>query len=107
MGDKENPLYVLDGKKLGAHTLHLGEVKKVAFAGVFMFRFRWFKDWYFAEGWKEGGPKLRGEKPLNGARKQANTQKIVDEVTDFVSKTEYREPEIEDVCKKLRLKILE
>jgi hypothetical protein len=28
---------VLDGKKLGEHTVRLGEVKKGAFAGVFMF----------------------------------------------------------------------
>jgi hypothetical protein len=106
MKGKGNPLYVLDGKKLGEHTLRLGEVKKGAFAGVFMFSFRWFKDWYFAEGWKEGGPKLQGEKPLNEARKRANIQKIVDAVTDFVSKTGYIEPEIEEVCKKLGMKIL-
>jgi len=195
MKGKDNPLYVLDGKKLGEHTLRLGEVKKGAFAGVFMFSlfiegndivsglyytgskwirpwmeidynpvaeieglgeelfqilselippgghlsvsylnhkvtaralstgvppaatplgyllwrsgFRWFKDWYFAEGWKEGGPKLQGEKSLNEARKRVNTQKIIDEVTDFVSKTGYIESEIEEVCKKLGLKILE
>ena len=37
MKDKDNPLYVLDGKKLGEHILRLGKVKKGAFAGVFIF----------------------------------------------------------------------
>jgi len=39
MKGKDNPLYVLDGKKLGEHTLHLGKVKKGAFAGVFIFSY--------------------------------------------------------------------
>jgi hypothetical protein len=67
---------------------------------------RWFKDWYFAEGWKEGGIKLQGEKPLNEARKRVNTQKIVDELTEFLGKSGYLEPEIEKVCKELAVKIL-
>lgn len=195
MEEKENPLSLLEGKKLGEHTLHLGEVKKGGFAGVFMFSlfieennivsglyytgskwikpwmeidytpiaeieglaeelfqilsalippgghlsvsyldhkvtaralfagvppaatplgyllwrsgFRWFKDWYFAEGWKEGGVKLQGEKPLNEARRRVNTQKIVKEVTDFLGKPGYVEPEIEEACKKLASKILD
>ncbi len=197
MEQKDNPLYRLDGRKLGDYTLQLKDVKKGAFAGVFSFSLlanghtvvsglyylgstyirpwleieylpisddeldprgealfqllaelippgghisvayldhkitarallsgvppaatpigfllwksgcRWFKDWYFAEGWKEGGIKLQGEKPLNEARKRANTQKIVDEVTTFLTKTGYLEPEIEEVCKRLALKILE
>ena len=31
---------------------------------------RWFKDWYFAEGFMEGGIKLQGEKPLNASEKR-------------------------------------
>lgn len=27
--------------------------------------FTWFKDWYYPEGWLEGGPKLEGQLPLN------------------------------------------
>ena len=193
---KENPLYTLDGRKLGKYTLHVAKVQKGAFAGVFSFSLRidehsivsglyytgskwirpwmeidyspvtgtelnsvgealfqllselippgghlsvsytdhrmtarallagvppaatplgfllwrsgcrWFKDWYFAEGWKEGGIKLQGEKPLNEARKRVNTQKIVDELTEFLGKSGYLEPEIEKVCKELAVKIL-
>jgi len=35
--------------------------------GFLMFKtgFTWFKDWYFAEGFMEGNPKLQGEKYLN------------------------------------------
>jgi len=35
--------------------------------GFLMFKtgFTWFKDWYFAEGFMEGNPKLQGEKHFN------------------------------------------
>jgi hypothetical protein len=68
---------------------------------------RWYKDWYFAEGWKEGGIKLQGEKPLTDARAQANTARIVAELTAFVKKGGYVEPEIEQICKELATRILE
>jgi hypothetical protein len=68
---------------------------------------RWYKDWYFAEGWKEGGIKLQGEKPLTDARAQANTAKIVAELTAFVKKGGYVEPEVEQICKELATRILE
>ena len=67
---------------------------------------RWFKDWYFAEGWKEGGIKLQGEKPLDEDRKRENTQKIVAELTAFLNRAGYVEPEIEEVCQALARKIL-
>jgi hypothetical protein len=68
---------------------------------------RWYKDWYFAEGWKEGGIKLQGEKPLTEERARENTAKIVAELTEFLKKSGYVEPEIEEVCKTLATKILE
>ena len=67
---------------------------------------RWFKDWYFAEGWKEGGIKLQGEKPLNEERERENTAKIVTELAEFFDKAGYVEPEIEGVCKALARKVL-
>ena len=191
----ERPLYTLDGKRLGDHTVRLGTVTRGAFAGVFSFSlringftivsglyyagskwikpwlevdytpvaalegleeelfhilaelippgghlsvfygvhkvtarallagvppaatplgfllwqsgFRWFKDWYFAEGWKEGGMKLQGEKPLNEARDRTNTEKVIVAVKEFLAHTRYLEPEIEAVCKQLALKVLE
>jgi hypothetical protein len=67
---------------------------------------RWYKDWYFAEGWKEGGIKLQGEKPLTDTRAQENTAKIVTELTAFLKKGGYVEPEIEQICKELARKIV-
>jgi hypothetical protein len=68
---------------------------------------RWYKDWYFAEGWKEGGIKLQGEKPLTEQRARENTKRIVAELTAFVKRGGYVEPEIEQVCKELARKIID
>jgi hypothetical protein len=68
---------------------------------------RWYKDWYFAEGWKEGGIKLQGEKPLTDARAQENTLRIVAELTAFLKTGGYVEPEVEQICKELATRILE
>jgi hypothetical protein len=196
-GENANPLYALQGRRVGARTLQVTEVQPGAFAGVFSFRLqvleqtivsglfyeggryikpwleieyspisgderdpdgetlfqllaelippgghisvayldheitaralisgvsaaatpigyllwrcgcRWYKDWYFAEGWKEGGIKLQGEKPLTEERARENTAKIVAELTEFLKKGGYVEPEIEGVCKALATKILE
>ncbi len=67
---------------------------------------RWYKDWYFAEGWKEGGIKLQGEKPLTEERAQENTARIIAELTEFLTKGGYVEPEVEQVCKELARKIV-
>jgi hypothetical protein len=68
---------------------------------------RWYKDWYFAEGWKEGGIKLQGEMPLTDARAQENMLRIVAELIAFLQTGGYVEPEIELVCKELAKQILE
>lgn len=194
---RDNPLYTVEGRKVGEYTVHVKDVRKGAFAGVFSFSLladghtvvsglyylgstwirpwleldyapitgnemdgtgeslfqllselippgghisvayldhkitaralllgvppaatpigyllwrcgcRWFKDWYFAEGWKEGGIKLQGEKPLDETRKRENTQKILAELHAFLNKEGYVEPEIEKVCKELARKVVE
>jgi hypothetical protein len=196
-GETANPLYALQGRQVGAHTLQVTAVQPGAFAGVFSFSLqvqermvvsglfyegsryikpwleleysptsgderdpegdalfqllaelippgghisvaylehkitaralisgvpapatpigyllwrcgcRWYKDWYFAEGWKEGGIKLQGEKPLTEERARKNTARIVAELTEFLKQGGYIEPEIEGVCKALASKILE
>lgn len=68
---------------------------------------RWYKDWYFAEGWKEGGLKLQGAKPLTAERARENTARIVAELAEFVETGGYVEPEIEQICKDLAKRILE
>jgi len=68
---------------------------------------RWYKDWYFAEGGKEGGLKLQGAKPLTAERAQENTAKIVVELLEFLQTGGYVEPEVEQECKELATRILE
>jgi hypothetical protein len=198
MGEEgnDNPIHTVEGRKVGEYTVHVKDVKKGAFAGVFSFSLladshetvsglyylgskyikpwleldysplsgdetdatgevlfqllselippgghisvayldhkitarallsgvppaatpigyllwrcgcRWFKDWYFAEGWKEGGIKLQGEKPLDETRKRENTERIIAELHAFLNKEGYVEPEIEEVCKALARKVV-
>ena len=48
--------------------------------------FTWFKDWYFPEGFMEGGQKLQGEKPLTGEMKMRHLERVLDEINDFIEK---------------------
>jgi hypothetical protein len=59
--------------------------------------FTWFKDWYFPEGFMEGGQKLQGEKPLNDEARQRHAASIRGQLTSFLEKTADaadREPQI-------------
>ncbi len=56
--------------------------------------FTWFKDWYFPEGFNEGGYKLQGEKPLNEKRRKAHMESIRKNVKDFTSGEEALPPSI-------------
>ncbi len=47
---------------------------------------RWFKDWYFAEGFMEGGVKLQGEKPLNAGEKRKLEAEARRELRDFIAR---------------------
>lgn len=49
--------------------------------------FTWFKDWYFPEGFMEGGQKLQGEKPLNEEARQRHAASIRGELGTFLEKT--------------------
>ena len=53
---------------------------------LFALGFTWFKDWYFPEGWMEGGAKLQGEKPLDGEAKNRHIRNIHDEIPLFLGK---------------------
>jgi hypothetical protein len=48
--------------------------------------FTWFKDWYFPEGYLEGGRKLQGEKPLDEKNKSVQLRRIKKEVKDSLEK---------------------
>ncbi len=73
--DKETASMLIKGApavatRLGYKLYHLG--------------FTWFKDWYFPEGGKEGGEKLEGEKPLDGAAKNRHMKNIKKELSAFL-----------------------
>jgi hypothetical protein len=46
--------------------------------------FTWFKNWYFAEGFMEGSPKIQGEKPLDENHRMRLLREICGEVEDFL-----------------------
>lgn len=46
---------------------------------------RWFKDWYFTEGWMEGDQKLQGNLPLNDDVKQEREKEWHDVLNAFIS----------------------
>jgi hypothetical protein len=50
--------------------------------------FTWFKDWYFPEGFMEGGQKLQGEKTSNMESKNRQLMQILKEIKVFLEKTE-------------------
>jgi hypothetical protein len=53
---------------------------------LFKHDFTWFKDWYFPEGFMEGGQKLQGEKPLNSEVRNRQLMNIRNEVNAFLEK---------------------
>jgi hypothetical protein len=52
---------------------------------------RWFKDWYYPEGGREGGTKLQATLPLDDARRREAEQRLVQELEEFVTRSNIRE----------------
>jgi hypothetical protein len=51
---------------------------------------RWYKDWYFTEGWMEGDQKLQGNLPVDEANKAEREDEWRDALQQFVAEdTEY------------------
>ncbi len=46
---------------------------------------RWFKDWYFPEGGREGGTKLQGTLPLDEARRGVSEARLLAELDRFLA----------------------
>lgn len=46
---------------------------------------RWYKDWYFTEGWMEGDQKLQGNLPLNADVKEEREQEWRETLGAFVN----------------------
>ena len=58
----------------------------------------WFKDWYYPEGWLEGGMKLQGNKPVTAEAKEANIAAIKRELEQWLE----RERGSDDVVERAR-----
>ncbi len=52
---------------------------------LFALGFTWFKDWYFPEGFKEGGEKLQAEKPASEQARARHLGKLREELEAFVA----------------------
>lgn len=44
----------------------------------------WFKDWYYPEGWMEGGMKLQGNKPVSDEARRAHLAALHMEVEEWL-----------------------
>jgi hypothetical protein len=66
---------------------------------------RWFKDWYYPEGGREGGTKLQATVPLDDARRRDAEQRLVAELEEFLPRTGVRDADrarAEDALRLLR-----
>lgn len=55
---------------------------------LFKLGFTGFKNWYFPEGFMEGGIKLQGEKPINNEVRDKQLRELYNEVKDFLNRME-------------------
>ena len=54
---------------------------------------RWFKDWYYPEGGREGGTKLQGTLPLDDDRRRASEERHRAELEEFLNSGGGTEPD--------------
>jgi hypothetical protein len=52
---------------------------------------RWFKDWYFPEGGREGGTKLQGTLPLDEQRRNQAEEELAAELRAFLDRDDAEE----------------
>jgi hypothetical protein len=68
---------------------------------------RWFKDWYFSEGWLEGEQKLQGNLPLDAARRREREAEAAAEIRAWLGKSDKFEPGLVKPCVPLGKRVLE
>jgi hypothetical protein len=64
---------------------------------------RWFKDWYYPEGGREGGTKLQATLPLDEERRIAAEQQLVRDLSDFLARRHVRDEDRERVLHALEI----
>ncbi len=67
---------------------------------------RWFKDWYFPEGWLEGDQKLQGNKPFDVKHRKLREKETAAELRKFIKNKFSLEDSLLDRCRELARKIL-
>ena len=69
---------------------------------------RWYKDWYFAEGFMEGEEKLQATKPLDDERRRVKTAEIKEELEAYLSrKPDPDKTAMEITCRDLARRVIE
>ena len=51
----------------------------------------WFKDWYYPEGWMEGGMKLQGNKPVSAAAREEGLAALRAEIEEWLRRSDRAE----------------
>ena len=102
-GEKIYVEYIMDPETL--IPLERGYPEPVSRLGYELLRrdYTWFKDWYFAEGFMEGSPKLQGEKPLTTQHRRRHLEKIKNTLTKFTKEkcsTTNRDSYLDKACKR-------
>ncbi len=54
---------------------------------LYQLGFTWFKDWYFAEGMKEGGIKLQAEKAISDDQRERHKKILQQEIQAYISRS--------------------
>lgn len=68
---------------------------------------RWFKDWYFPEGWLEGEQKLQGNIPLDAARRRRREAEALAEVRAWLRRRGKFEEGVWGACAPLGRRVVE
>jgi hypothetical protein len=58
-----------------------------------------FKDWYFAEGGREGPEKLQGYKPIDSNAVETKAKSMLGEVRAFITRTQNEDDDLIRTCK--------
>jgi len=74
--------------------LKIGFPPQVTPLGYYLWNngFRWFKDWYFPEGWREGGMKLQATRPLDEDVRRDRQNKALVDLGEFIDKLDDHKP---------------
>lgn len=78
-----------DGDGETARALNGGVPPPATRLGFKLFQrgFTWFKDWYYPEGWMEGGQKVQAEKPMDERYRRRHHRAIRRDIETFLEAT--------------------